>query len=153
MAEWITIESTDLDDYLVAAQTAALRSAALGAGQTDPFSRVMPDVCSRIRAEIRACPANQVSETANSIPPELKSIACALLIEAMQARLPMLKLTEDQKKAADEGRKYLARIAKCEIPVEQPDDPLDPDSMQRPGGVELLSSSTRLATRAKLAGL
>lgn len=133
MAEtkWIVIAESDLNDYLVAAQMDALKNAALASGQTDPFPRVMPDIASRIRAEVRGCAINKVSNLANSIPPDLKADACFLIIEAMSARLsPALPLNQDQKDACREARAYLKRIAACEVPITQPDDPQDPADVQ-----------------------
>jgi len=128
MAAWITLAATDLDDYLVAAQTAALRSAALGGGQTDPFGRVMPDTASFIRQKIRSG-GFQVSATANAIPPELKWAGAYLVIEALQVRIPALKLTEDQKTQVKEARRQLDRLADGKEQPTIPDDPeLPPDT-------------------------
>lgn len=153
MATWIVITVEDLNAYLVAAQVAALRTAALGAGQADPFSVVLPDVAARIRAEIQGCRTNEVSATPNSIPPELKSYACHLILEAMQTRIPGLHLTVEQKTQANEARKYLARIARCEVPVAQPADPLEPGGVQRGGIIQVATKTTRRATRSSLSGL
>lgn len=151
MPAWIVITVDDLDDYLAAAAMSALRSAALGTSQTDPFARVMPDIASRIRNEIQACASNRISATTNAIPPELKTIACLMIIEAMQARLPGVDLTEKQQDMLRDGRDYLKRIANCEISVSDPTDPVDPDVAS--GQVEIVSSRTRNASAAKLDGL
>lgn len=164
MAEttWIVITEDDLNDYLVGAQMDALKSAALAEGQDNPFDRVMPDIAARIRAEVRACVRNRVSNLANSIPPDLKAYACYLIIEAMQTRLSgagALPLTDDQKTQASEARKYLRRIATCEVPIAQPTDPETTDDVQRAGSItvtDLKESTTqkdRVTTRDKLRGL
>lgn len=153
MATWIVIDADDLNDYLVAAQVDAMQSAALAVGQTDPFGAVMPDVAARIRAEIQGCPRNRVSATANAIPPSLKSIACLLVIESMQARLVGLTLTEEQKTLIKDGRDYLKRISKCEVPIDEPADPLDPPGVQKGGYIEVVTSETRRTSRDKLSGL
>jgi hypothetical protein len=140
---WIVITTADLNDYLVAAQAAAIRTAALGSGQTDRFGRVMPDVAARIRNEIQACARNRISATANAIPPELKTIACHLIIEAMQSGIPGLELTEDQRNLIRDGRRYLERIAKCEVPVSEPDDPIEPPEICDSAGCDW-GSETRI---------
>lgn len=123
MSAWITITAADLNDYMVAAQVSALRTAALGSGQTDPFGRVMPDIVERIRLKIQSCPSNRLSATAQTIPPELKWAACYLILEALQVRIPSLKLTEDQKNQVDRAVTQLDRIADCKDRVSEPDDP------------------------------
>ena len=152
MSAWITIAATDLNDYLVAAQVTALRTAALGSGQTDPFTRVMGDVVARIRAEIQACPRNRVSATALTIPEGLKSYACHLIIEAMQTRIPRFELSDSQKKQADEARSYLKRIAECKVPVEAPTDPVGEPTVQSGGGISVVSSPGLKSGRANMAG-
>jgi phage gp36-like protein len=148
---WIVIVASDLDDYLVAAQMEAIRTAALGSGQTDPFARVMPDVAQRIRAEIEACATNSLSATVNSIPPSLKRHACALIIEAMQPRI-LLPLTEDQQQAAKDAKEWLKRIAECEIKVEVPPDPIE-STFQQAGQIEVVRKTDRVATRETMGGL
>lgn len=152
MPAWITIAAADLNDYLVAAQFSALKSAALGVGQTDPFPRVMADIVERVRREIQACPTNKLSATANSIPPELKTQTCYLILEAMQARLPNLRLSDDQRTLISDAKDFLRRVAQCEIPITTPDDPLA-EQVQRTGDIELVTKPTRKATRDKMAGL
>jgi hypothetical protein len=150
--QWIVITTANLNDYLVAEQVTAVRTAALADGQSDRFSAVMPDVAARIRNEIAACPNNRLSETANSIPPELKTIACYLILESLQASL-RIRLNEDQRRLIDDGRKYLERISKCEIAVSQPDDPEDEVDVQQPGGIEVVTYRERSCTREKFDGL
>ena len=149
---WIVITPADVDDFLVAAQASAVRTAALGSGQADTFTNVMRAVAGRIQAEIQSCARNKISAVPYAIPPSLRAEACHLIIEALQTRIPALKLTDDQKKNADEARDYLRRIADCKVVVEQPSD-VAPDSMQGSNGVELAESSTRLSTRQSLGGL
>jgi hypothetical protein len=156
---WIVIAESDLNDYLVGAQMDALKNAALASGQTNPFARVMQDVASRVRAEVRACRTNKVSALANSVPPDLKSSACNLIIEVMQGRLAgagALPLTEDQKDACREARDYLKRIAECKVPIAQPSDPDTANDIQVAGSIEATTAaknSKRVTTRDRLQGL
>lgn len=152
MSLWLILTPSDLDDYLAAPQVAALRAAALGSGQTDPFLRVMPDVASRIRAEIQGCPRNRVSATPQSIPPNLKSIACLLILEALQARIPGLSLTPEQKTLIADGRDYLKRIGRGQAPVEAPDDP-EPSAIQPSSGLQRVAALCPRTGRAHLDGL
>lgn len=148
---WTTISSDDLNHYLVAAQVSAMRSAALGAGQADPFTEVMPTVIARIRA-ICSTNGKVISATANSVPPELKDIACYLILEELQTRLPGLVLTDEQRRQTDNGRDYLKQIARGDALVSDPLDPITPP-VQQGAPIKVITSRTRLATRDTLKGL
>lgn len=150
---WAAVVVDDLDDYLAAAAMTPLRSAALKAGQTDPFSRVMPRIASRIRNGILACKRNRVSETTNAVPPELHETACLMIIRSMQGRLPGVKLTTEQEGTLKDGLEFLKRISECKEPVSIPTNPMDPINVQSPGNVEVVTSTERVATRAKMEGL
>jgi hypothetical protein len=117
MGTWNTILTEDVYDYLAAEQVAALESEALGDDQEDPLPSVIEDVAQRIRAEVRANPSNVVDSTENSIPPELRGAAMALIVEAAQARLPVLEMTDDQVRLANAARALLKRVATGEIPI------------------------------------
>ena len=153
MTTWIQLKPDDLNDYLVAAQLKALRTKALDSEQGDPLLDVIADVSARIRAEIRGNPSNRVSATPDAIPPELKSVAAALIIEAAQARIPGLKFTIDQIRAADNARDYLRRLSRAEVPISAPDDPEDPDTMQRSNHIEVLHFRTDKLKSKRLRGL
>lgn len=155
MAEtvWITIVLTDLDDYLVAAQRSALSTAALRTGQADPFLEIMPDIILRIRAKIKSCPTNQVSSTVTTIPPELKWVACYLILEAMQVRLPSLALSEGQRAQIDRAVTLLDRIADCKDLVTAPGEALDPSDVQGPGAISVVTYRERKVTRETMEGL
>lgn len=150
---WILIAVTDLNDYMVGAQVNALRTAALAAGQADPFTNVMRDIASRIRLKIESCRTNQVSATVYTIPPECKWIACYLILEIMQTRLPGLKMTDEQKDTLKSAKKELDLIASCDSVVTAPTDPLIPADAQTGGSIELANTTTRQFTRDKLSGL
>lgn len=150
---WITLQASDLNDYLVGAQAAALRNTALASGQVDPFDTIMRDVVDRVRNEIRGCARNNVSLTPYTIPPDLKSTAMALIVERMQQRIPQLKLTDDQKSAADNARDYLKRIARCEVPITAATDVLVPDDVQRGAPIAVVRSRPRKYTGHGLGGL
>lgn len=149
MSAWIVIAVTDLNDYLVAAQVAAMRTAALAVGQSDPFTNVMHDRANYVRNRISR--RIQISETAFAVPPELKGQTCLLIIEAMQGRLK-LNLTEDQKTAISRAYRDLDIAATDDFPVSTPDDPVQPD-VQAGGGMRVVSSRTRAASGSKLSGL
>jgi hypothetical protein len=147
MPSWITLSLADLNNYLVGAQVTALNSSALAAGQSDRFTSIMTDMVNRIRVKIEGCPRNYISATPLTIPPELKWCACYLIIEAMQAAVPGLKLTDDQRNQIAKANEQLTRIADCKEVVSVPPDPLVPPDVQRGGQTQLLTRSRRFTTR------
>lgn len=153
MTTWIQITPDDLNDYLVAAQVSALRERALGDGQDDPVAEVIADTTRLIRAEIATHPLNRLSATALALPPELKSTACHLAIEAAQARIPGFGLTEDQAKLAAEAHRLLERIAKGQRAVSQPDDPESTRTYSAGGQVTLEHSRANPLRSDTLKGL
>lgn len=151
---WIVLALEDLNDYLVGAQMDALTSAALASGQTNPFGRVMPDVAARIRAEVRGCKSNRVSNLADSIPPDLKWVAAYLVIEAMNTRLSLaVPLTEDQKTLISDAKKYLTRVSQCAVPIAQPSDPESVSDVQSGGMVETAQEGNSGNSREELSRL
>ncbi|MFH0878556.1 MAG: hypothetical protein V2A34_02475 [Lentisphaerota bacterium] len=150
MAAWVVITAGHLQDYLVGAQMSALRRAALGSGQTDPFERVMQDRCNYVRTRISS--KAMISATPYAVPPELKTCAAMLIIESMQGRIPALKLSEDQKNMITRAYKDLDIAGTKDLPVSDPDDPATA-AVQTGGGIEVASVGTRRATRSTLDGL
>ena len=153
MSAWITLSLADLNDYLAGAQVNALNTAALAAGQTDRFTNLMTDMVNRIRVKIEGCPRNRVSATPLTIPPELKWVACYLIIEAMQAGVPGLKLTDDQRDQIIRATDQLNRIADCKETVTLPPDPMNPPDVQRGGSTQLVTRTRRLASRRQTRNL
>ena len=150
MSAWVVITADHLNDYLVAAQMNALRTSALASGQADPFASVMQDRCNYIRNRISR--RIQISATAYAVPPELKTQACLLIIESMQARLPVLKLSDDQKNLIKQAYSDLDMAATDDFPISVPDDPINP-VVQSGNAVEIVVKPTRRMTRAKMEGL
>lgn len=151
MSTWITIAATDLNDYLVAEQVDALRTAALAVGQADPFGAVAPDVIRKVRAYIASNGSNQLSSGALSIPPELKLDVCYLIIDPMLGRLN-IALTKDQERAVEGANETLKLIASGKLKVSKPDDAVKP-TVQGGPAVQTASAATRRATRETMKGL
>ena len=151
MSAWVVITVDDINDYLIADQVAALRTASLARGQTDPFASVMADRANYVRNRIAR--RIKLSRTPLAVPPELKTQTCLLVIEAMQGRIPMLELSEDQRQRMRDAKRDLDLAAKDDLPISMPDDPVELD-LQREGGsaVHVVRSNPRHSTRDTLAG-
>lgn len=151
MSAWIVIAATDLDDYLVGAQMTALRSSALAAGQADPFTAVMHDRANYVRNRLAG--RVRISETDYAVPPELKGQTCLLIVEAMQGRLPVLKLTEDQRRQVERAYRDLDIAGTVDLPISEPDDPIEADVQQGATNASIVSKPTRVFTRDDMQGL
>jgi hypothetical protein len=149
MPAWVTIQLTDLNNYLVGAQVTALNTSALASGQTDRFTQIMTDMVNRLRARIESCPRNYISAAALTVPPELKWVACYLIIEAMQAAVPALKLTDDQRNQIAKADEQLTRVSEGRDVVSIPNDPLTPVDVQRGGQTQLVTHAPRVASRGE----
>ena len=122
MVKWIEIKIEDLYNYLVAVQVDALRKVELAKLSVDPLVGIIQDTSLKIRSHIASNRKNILSQSPYTLPPELKSLACILVIETAQTRIPGLKLTEDQIRLANEARNTLQKIARGEIKISLPDD-------------------------------
>jgi hypothetical protein len=149
---WIVPTEAGTKNYLAAAGITSFGSSALGSGQSNPFTSVMPAVVAEIRAYVASCSRNVLSETANSVPPELEHITYLLLIQAMQGRLPGINLTKVQEDDIKAGRAMLDKVAKCEIAVGAPTDPAA-STVQTGAAAVVVTSSTRIVSREYLRGL
>jgi hypothetical protein len=152
MATWITITADDLNDYQAGKLINAARTKALGAGQTDPFPRVMADVVANIRADVRANKSNRVSLTVNSVPPDLRKQTILLIIETMQSRLPGISLDDDIKTLIKDAKDRLKAIRAQinPIPIAIPDDPEPIDDVQRGGMTETVQDGNSGNSREEL---
>lgn len=151
MTAWITLQDADLNDYLVAAQMSALRSSALARGQDNPFATVMQDRCNYIRNRISR--RINISATPYAIPPELRTCACHLIIEAMAGRLAVaVKLTDDQVRMIRQAYTDLDMAGTEKFPISTPDDPVAPTG-QSGGGISVKRKRINPITSEAMAGL
>jgi len=160
MSNWKSISKQDLYDYLAAEQTDALGDEALGDGQENPLVAIIADVTQRVRAEIRANNGNILDPAADTLPPELRGAAIALIVEAAQARLPSLALSADQTRLANAARALLKRVAAGDVGISpggvpsggDDDDDGDDDVVSAPR-IVLVASRSNPLTGASLLGL
>lgn len=111
MKNWIHINEKSVSHYLLPIQLQALRQ------HSDPLNEIIDDTIARVRAEIQSNPNNPLSSDPSLIPIELKIATCHLIIEALQSRIPNLKLTEDQIRNANNARTLLKRVALAEVSI------------------------------------
>ncbi len=148
---WVSITTDDLNDGKLAPLVNALRTSALGAGQTDPTPRIIQSVTNRIRDEIAGCKTNRVDQDTTKIPKGLHDLAVRMIVRQMMSRLQMA-LSNDEIEEQRNDLKYLERIARCDVPVDTPDNPTRPD-VEVNSVVQVTNSTPRKTTRNTLKGL
>jgi len=123
---WIAITVETLKGFLNAATVDAVNTRALGDGEVNRFDEVQPGVIALIRGAIGSRRGNILDPDKTKIPASLKNTACALIIEAIQPAI--MELNEDQRRAGDNARKLLDKIAAGTFVVEDVDTA--PDEFQ-----------------------
>lgn len=152
MSSWITISLAELNDARVAELIAALRQEELGSGQTDPMPRRIQTVVDEVRRCIAKCPSTRLDADTTKIPPGLKDMTVEKIVRGLKGRL-LMPLTDDEKDAERLYQKRLEQLTRCDWPVDITDNPIAIDPVLPTGGAEIVTSTTRKATRGKLNGL
>ncbi|MDR2677766.1 MAG: hypothetical protein LBB26_04395 [Puniceicoccales bacterium] len=142
-----------LETYLMARQIRLLRVAVLGAEEKDPLPQLIADVIRRVRQAIGSNVKNRLSDDPRLIPVELQPTACALALEALQSRIPPLRLSQEQQKAADVAREQLRAIAQGEIRVSRPRYPAEEGEYGNSAAMVCLHARRRQITAQALSGL
>jgi len=96
---------------------------------------------------------HRFDDPAGGIFAALSPTTSEVIIEAMQAGVPGLKLTDDQRNQIVKAGEQLTRIADCKEVVSIPNDPLTPTDVQRGGQIQLVTRTRRLASRRQTRGL
>lgn len=145
---WSTLTSSDVKTRLTGAELAALQTAALAAGQTDPLPDILAQVTSEARGYIAANPKNSLG-AAGTLPSKLLSAALAIIRYRLATRLPVKSLlTEDRVKENEQAIRLLEQVAADKFAVE---DPVSGEHHVL--AIEQASTPTRISTREKLSGL
>ena len=146
MSNWLTITTNDLNDAKVSALVDALRNVALAAGQTDPSPRVIQSVITRIRAEVKGCAKNLLDADTTKIPADLKDLAARMILRQLKSRLE-IPLTDDELTEQKNDLRYLERIAACDIPIDQPDNPVEGETQVVSGTPMIQEKRHRFSSR------
>lgn len=114
MNNWTPITPESIGFYLSPIQLTALSQ--LG----DPLPPIISDIIAWVRSEIHTNPKNVLNNDPTLLPLSLKTATCHLVIEALQSRIPTLKLTEDQVRNAHNARLHLKRVANAQVAITPP---------------------------------
>lgn len=149
---WITLSTDDVKRSVTGAELTALQTAALSAGQSDPFTAILSDVIKEARGYVAACAENTLGDGL-TIPEELKGAVLARVRFEAFTRLPLGRslLTDDRVKANDNATRLFERCAACTFKLEQP--ATVSAEVTGGGSVAIAASSPRRAKPAQMAGL
>lgn len=148
---WQPITEADVVTKLSGPEIAAMKTAALKAGQVNPLPGIITQIVGEVRGYVAGCDAN-VLGAGETIPSELLGTAISRIRFELATRLPVPGLlTEDRRKANDNAITLLRDVARCTFKIVGPVTA----SADQPGGpaVQVASSTKRRATREKLSGL
>jgi phage gp36-like protein len=148
---WITLTEAQFLTQLTGAETSALKTAALAAGQGEPLTETLRKAVQLVRGYISGNSANKLGE-GDTIPQELESAAIAIARYSAINRLPVKSLlTEGRVNEYRDALSLLKDVAAGRFKIEQPATP-STQIISGPG-VQVVTSTCRKATRQKLSGL
>lgn len=148
---WTSIDTDALNNAKIAALIEACDTAALADGQTGRAAGIIQGVINRVRRKIASCANNRVDSDTTTVPEGLRDDVIKLIIADLKNAIEE-PLTTDEKDEIERINRDLNRIAECRDTVDQPDTPVEPE-VERASTIETITSTTRVATRDKLAGL
>lgn len=148
---WDTLTEAKFLKSCTGAEATAIKSAALASAQTEPLTATLAAVVQEVRGYISAYGQNSLGEGA-TIPAELENAACAIARFRALNRLPVKSLlTETRVLEYKDALALLRDVAAGRFSVEQP--ATVSDQVISGPAVQVVSSTTRQATRSKLSGL
>lgn len=147
---WLTLTPDLLDTAKAAALVDALRTAALRESQPDPIPGIITAVTARIRMEISGGGRTRLDVDPTKVPPSLQSLALRMVLREAQSRLNAvgaLPLSDDEREEWKMDVRFLERIAKGEITVEDSGNPEPTSTVQAAVASPMISARPRTAGR------
>lgn len=119
---WRAITEADLLTKISGPELAALRAAALKAGQVDPVQPTIDQVTRYVRGRVAACQRNQLG-AGNTVPDELIDAALALIVMRIMSRAAGISIDpKGVRKSEEEKAEALLRdVAACKMVIVAPD--------------------------------
>lgn len=148
---WQTVTESDVITKLSGPEIAAMKTAALQAAQTNPLPEIITQVIREVRGYVGGCASNTLGD-GETIPDELLGTAINRIRYELATRLPVPSLlTQARIDANNQALTLLRDVARCAFAIIAPATAAE---NQAPGsGVQIVSSTVRVATKAKLNGL
>lgn len=153
MPAWTAITAADIEARIPAVVLATIRERYVDE-QADPLAAIIADVTALVRGRIASNRAYSMDADATLLPPELKDDACWLCIEALKLRLgDATPITEAEKNRLADARKQLEAVAKGDLTVSVPTNPLPAPTEQSGAKVSVVSGNQRRIGRDLMRGL
>lgn len=125
----------------MAALIEACSTAAKADGQVDRAPGIIQGIVNEIRNAVATCPGNRVDSDTTKIPESQRDLAVDLIIARLKNAIEQ-PLTEDEKENVRERRRQLRDIAACDLVVDQPDTPIEPE-VESPGASPSIAERPR----------
>jgi hypothetical protein len=117
---WKRLTLEDIRTCLYPPQLEALLSAEGPVAGDAMVEAIIEDCLSRVRAEIHGSVRNPLDDNPFTIPPEVRSAAIMMVIQALHCRVPAIVLTQDQKDRIRDAYYLIQRIGRGDLPVTVP---------------------------------
>lgn len=116
---WVAITEQDLNDARMGALITALRSAALGAGQTDPVDSLLGKIVKQVRDAIAFGYGSIDGAASDTVPDSLVLLVCRLALWEAKGRLELDRTFDESDHRED--LRALERIRAGKEPMEMPE--------------------------------
>lgn len=126
MPNWIAITLDTLKEAKVAALITACDEAALESGQANRSAGIIQGVVNEVRNSVASCKSNRVDEDETTIPKGLRDLTVDMIIARLKNTLE-IEQTKDEAENLAWRRRQLSAIAACDLVVDQPDTPVEPE--------------------------
>ena len=115
---WIAITTDDIKTRLAGAEVAALQTAALASGQTNPLPGIVSQVVDEIRGYVAA--GGFTLGSGETVPSKLLSATLAMVRFRIATRLPKFPFDENRKLEYEDAIRLMGRVADGKFAVEEP---------------------------------
>lgn len=152
---WVALQALDLLSGLTSPEYNAVRTAAIGGGQTGDsiVAEILGQVTTEVRGRVAACPKNPLG-LAGTIPDECKAAAVDLAIYRICKRIPgKAVLTQERTDANSQAISFLRDVAACSVALVPPVDIAPGIEQAGSTAAQVVSGTSKKFTGRKLNGL
>lgn len=150
---WTALTEAKVIAKLSGPEIAAMKTAALQAGQASPLTEVIDQVTLEVRGYVAACKSN-VLGAAGTIPDELLGTAVSRIRFELATRLPVASLLTEDRRAANANALALLRdVAACRFALVPPTTEAPAAEQAGPAVSPSISVTTRNFSREQQEGI